>query len=145
MIDRHSKILEIINSENISTQEELTNRLRSVGYDVTQATVSRDIKKLRIVKAVNDSGESHYVANTAEETDPVTYNLFASSVISVRLALNLVVIKTLPGMAQAVGAVVDSIHLPQSLGSIAGDDTLMVIAENIQDAEIINKKLQAMR
>jgi len=145
MLERHSKILEIINSESISTQEELTSRLRGAGYDVTQATVSRDIKKLRIVKAVNDSGISHYVASSAEETDSANYNLFASSVISVRLALNLVVIKTLPGMAQAVGAVVDSIHLPQALGSIAGDDTLMVIAETIEDAQLINTKLQAMR
>jgi len=145
MSERHRKILEIINNNDISTQEELTSRLREVGYDVTQATVSRDIKKLRIVKTVNDRGVSHYVANNAEEGDPSSYNLFASSVISVRLAQNLVVIKTLPGMAQAVGAVVDSVHLPQSLGSIAGDDTLMVIAENVHDAEEINKKLQSMR
>ncbi len=145
MINRHSKILEIISSENISTQEELTNKLRSFGYDVTQATVSRDIKKLRIVKTVNHMGESHYVAPVADEGDASNYNLFASSVISVRIAQNLVVIKTLSGMAQAVGAVVDSVHLPQSLGSIAGDDTLMVIAENIEDANAIYKTLQAMR
>ncbi len=145
MIERQRKILEIINKENISTQEELTLRLRGEGYDVTQATVSRDIKKLRISKVVNKKGESHYVAGNTEESDNGTYNLFASSVVSVRSAVNLVVIKTLPGMAPAVGAVVDSMHIPQSLGSIAGDDTLMIIAENKEDAQKINEKLEAMR
>ncbi|MDD4688672.1 MAG: arginine repressor [Eubacteriales bacterium] len=144
MIDRHSKLMEIITKENISTQEELTAKLREAGYDVTQATVSRDIKKLRISKVVNNHGESHYVA-VSEDSDSSSYNLFASSVVAVHLAMNLVVIKTFPGMASAIGAVVDSMHISQALGSIAGDDTLMVIAENIEDAKLIYEKLHSMR
>lgn len=145
MIERQRKILDIISKDNISTQEELTRLLREAGYDVTQATVSRDIKKLRISKVVNQKGESHYVAGGSEDSDAGAYNLFASSVVSVRVASNLVVIKTLPGMAQAVGAFVDSLHIPQSFGSIAGDDTLMIIAEDTENARIIHKKLEAMR
>lgn len=124
---RQTKILELIRNNSIETQSDLLEMLRKDGFNVTQATVSRDIKEMRLVKVLDSSGSYKYsydAVNNNEEM-PSLY-LFASAVTSIDYAHNLVVIKTGSGMAQAVCAALDSIHRPGVMGSIAGDDTIFV-------------------
>lgn len=137
MIDRHNKILELIQQYSIDTQDELSRHLTQLGYKVTQATVSRDIKKLRLLKKVDDDGKSRYVSGDSQ--------LFASSVIDVDYAENLIVIKTFPGMAQAIGAAIDALSVTDILGSIAGDDTIIVVARNKEIAKEVVKRFNDMR
>lgn len=137
MIDRHNKILELIQQYSIDTQDELSRHLTQLGYKVTQATVSRDIKKLRLLKKVDADGKSRYVSGDNQ--------LFASSVIDVDYAENLIVIKTFPGMAQAIGAAIDALSVTDILGSIAGDDTIIVVARNKEIAKEVVKRFNDMR
>ena len=135
---RHAKILELIKEYDIDTQEELLRYLKENGFDVTQATVSRDIKELRLVKTLSSGGKYKYSTGTENVSDLSVkfYSLFADSVISVQAAQNLVVIKTYSGMAQAVCASMDAIAQQNFIGTIAGEDTVLVIcADNGQAAE----------
>lgn len=126
---RQAQILNLINEHIIETQEELLLRLKERGYPVTQATVSRDIKELRLLKSLSADGRYHYVtaaSNTAEgKTD--FRSLFNSSVVSVKSARNIVVIKTISGMAQGICAVFDAMNYAEVLGTIAGDDTIFAV------------------
>ena len=124
---RQAKILELIKEHEIETQTELLEMLRSSGYSVTQATVSRDIKEMRLVKILDSGGSYKYAAETnpSEENQSHSY-LFSTAVISVEHSHSLVVIKTQIGMAQAVCAALDSTERAGVLGSIAGDDTIFV-------------------
>lgn len=133
---RHAKILELIKENNINTQEELLGHLKSAGFDVTQATVSRDIKELRLVKNLSSDGKYIYTTGNEAAIDFSSkfYNMFASSVISVECALNLVVIKCYVGMAQAVCASMDALHWDSVIGTIAGDDTILAVAKNEDSA-----------
>lgn len=134
---RHAKILDLIKENNINTQEELLGYLRAEGFDVTQATVSRDIKELRLVKNLSSDGK--YVYTTGNEAvidfSSKFYNMFAGSVISVESAVNLVVIKCYVGMAQAVCASMDALHWESVVGTIAGDDTILVVVRS-EDAAL---------
>ncbi|MBQ4607678.1 MAG: arginine repressor, partial [Clostridia bacterium] len=111
-IKRHNKILEIIENYNIETQEELIEKLRLAGFDVTQATVSRDIRELKLLKQMSDMGTYKYVVpkNNASENQHVYSRAIAGSIKTVESSFNDIVIKTYPGMAQAVAAGVDSLH-----------------------------------
>ncbi len=125
---RHAKILEIIGEFPIETQDELLNRLRAEGFKTTQATISRDIKDLRLVKTLGSDGKYRY-ATASKNSSDIRSNfssLFASSVSSIDFAQNIVVIKTLSGMAQAVCAALDSNEYKAVVGTIAGDDTIFV-------------------
>ena len=125
---RHSKILEIISEQPIETQDELLSRLKTEGYRVTQATISRDIKDLRLVKTLGGDGKYRYAEAQAGSSD-IRSNfdqLFVSSVVSMDIAQNIVVIKTLSGMANAVCAALDSTGNSSIVGTIAGDDTIFV-------------------
>lgn len=125
---RHAKILEIISEYPVETQDELLSRLKTEGYKVTQATISRDIKDLRLVKTLGSDGKYRYSEAQAGSSD-IRSNfeqLFVSSVISVDSAQNIVVIKTLSGMANAVCASLDTTGNSAIVGTIAGDDTIFV-------------------
>lgn len=129
---RHAKILELIQEKNIDTQEELLKWLRESGYDVTQATVSRDIKELRLVKTLGAEGKYRYSTGKNESSDISSkfHLLFSDSVLSVDFAGNMVVIRCMVGMAQAVCAAMDSMHWEGVVGTLAGDDTIFVVTRS---------------
>lgn len=135
--NRHAKILEIIDIYDIETQDELCEKLKDMGYEVTQATVSRDIKELKLVKVMGDNSVYKYAA--MQDIDNLISDkllmVFAHAFVSVDYANNIVVVKTLPGMAQAVASTVDSMKFQEIVGTIAGDDTLMIIARTERHAE----------
>ena len=127
---RQSKILELIEKEPIDTQEELSARLKEWGFATTQATISRDIKELRLVKVMTPDGTYKYTSASNESEAGMmgrVRNIFKESVISINSAGNIVVIKTLPGLGSAAGYAVDAIRQPEMVGSIAGDDTVMIV------------------
>ncbi len=140
---RQNKILEIISSEVIETQEELISRLREQGYNVTQATVSRDIKELKLIKTTSDGDKYHYVqgVNSENKTDVKYENILMQTVISVDIAGHLIVIKTYNGMAMAACAAIDSMGWREVVGSIAGDDTIFVAVRTEESAKSIARKL----
>ena len=124
---RQTKILELIKNNSIETQSDLLEMLRKDGFNVTQATVSRDIKEMRLIKVLDSSGTYKYAYDKVTNTEEMSNSyLFSTAVTSIDYAHNLVVIKTGVGMAQAVCAALDSIQRPGVMGSIAGDDTIFV-------------------
>ena len=135
---RHNKILELINKYPITTQEELIEYLRADGYDVTQSTVSRDIKQLRLTKTLLPDGKYRYQASPSSEKGAKNNfkSIFASSVISIDRALNIVVIKTFSGMAQAACAALDMMSFDMVVGTLAGDDTIIVVCKDEKTAEL---------
>lgn len=134
---RHAKILEIINNNQVETQEELQQFLRQAGYTVTQATVSRDIKELRLVKTPGTGGGYRYTIakGQTEHISGKFHSIFAGSVVNVQYAQNIVVVHCLPGMAQAACAAMDSMHWSQVIGTLAGDDTFICIVTGEREAE----------
>ena len=146
-LSRHSKILDLIAKYNIDTQEELARRLAEDGYNVTQATVSRDIKNLKLIKVLDDTGVYKYAQSGTKETAATDKNLnsiLVNSVVDVNYAVNIVVIKTYAGMAQAVGYVVDSLELDEILGCVAGDDTVICVAKSEKNAAHLTEKIKLM-
>ena len=133
---RHNKILELINKYPITTQEELIDYLRADGYDVTQSTVSRDIKQLRLTKTLLPDGKYRYQASPSSEKSAKNnfHTIFSSSVISIDQAMNIVVVKTFSGMAQAACAALDMMSFDTIVGTLAGDDTIMVICKDPEQA-----------
>ncbi|MDU3722182.1 MAG: arginine repressor [Clostridium celatum] len=141
---RHSKILEIINNIDIETQEELAEELKRSGYDVTQATVSRDIKLLKLVKVQSESGKYRYMAPTKEERDinDKLYSILANAAISVDKVDKFVVIKTLTGAASAVAEAIDNIYTNDVAGTIAGDNTIFVLSRTEEKAIELMEKVR---
>lgn len=133
---RHSAILEIIENSNVETQEDLIDSLRREGYNVTQATVSRDIRELKLTKIMGDGGKYKYVLpGRKDSTGHYVYSeALAASVVSVDNAQNLVIIKTYPGMAQAVAAGIDNMKIAGVMGCVAGDDTIFVAVRESETA-----------
>ena len=128
---RQALILKLIEEKDIETQEELVNELRANGMDVTQATVSRDIKELRLIKVLRDNG--HYCYAEPKRTSLYSDRLlkmFKESIISFASAENLIVIKTSSGTASAVGEAIDGLNWNDVLGTVAGDNTILVILES---------------
>ena len=143
---RHSMILKLIASENIETQEELAKLLSAHGFEVTQATVSRDIKELRLIKVQTGEGRYKYATVERAESDMQDrfISLFSNCVISISSAGNIIVIKTMAGSASVAAEAIDSMKWPEIAGSIAGDNTVFVaVREGKNVAEII-KKFQKM-
>lgn len=140
---RQNAILSIVAENEIQTQEELSEHLRELGYEVTQATVSRDIKELRLVKVKNDNGIVCYRADAKSDSGDVEQRLrsiLKHSMVSVDSAENDVVIKTLSGVAQAAAAAIDAMHWNEIIGTIAGDDTILMITRSEKSAsEVIDK------
>ena len=141
---RHTKILEIIGTYAIETQDELLERLGAEGYRVTQATVSRDIKDLRLVKTLGSDGKYRYTSAAGRRDDLRSSfaQLFSNSVTSIDLAQNIVVIKTLSGMANAVCAAMDSTDNAAVVGTIAGDDTIFVACRSSESAAALTDSLK---
>ena len=128
---RHTRILEIISDYVIETQDDLIAKLRESGYPVTQATVSRDIKQLGLIKtATKDGGYKYTVARNDNNNNDNKFTIMRETIRSVQNAQNIVVVKTLPGMANAAATSLDAFA-----GSIAGDDTIFIVVRNNEDAE----------
>lgn len=145
-VKRQSKILELIRENDIETQEMLADLLNKAGFNVTQATVSRDIRELKLTKATMQSGKQKYVA-TAKENSFVTERLnrvFRDGIVSIDYAQNIVVIKTLIGMAMAVAAALDSMENSEIMGTIAGDDTIFCVVKNESRAVKLTENLKAI-
>lgn len=143
-LNRHAKILELIKQYPITTQEELLLKLEEEGYSVTQSTVSRDIKTLRLQKSHNIDGKQRYSAPTGIQPDIKTgfNNILSGSVISVELAQNIVVVKTFSGMASAACAAIDSMSLQNVVGSLAGDDTIFIACTDETSANTLKTTLK---
>ncbi|MFA9380082.1 MAG: arginine repressor [Acetanaerobacterium sp.] len=141
---RHAKILELVSEGAINTQEELLSRLREDGFNVTQATVSRDIKELKLIKALGENGSYRYAVTAREKDLEMQYsfnNLFVKSVISMDYAGNVVCVKCYTGMANAACAAFDSLEWQGIVGTIAGDDTMFILTRSEQTAAQLKKEL----
>jgi len=145
--ERQGKILELIRSRDIATQEELVEQLNESGLEVTQATVSRDIKELGIIKASGTSGVQRYMSmdKSSEVAAVRLLKVFAEAVLTIDFAVNLVILKTLPGMAQASASALDALKLPDIVGTIAGDDTIFVATRSQAAATTLTDTLRRVR
>jgi len=144
-VKRHNKILEIIENYNIETQEELIDKLKLAGFDVTQATVSRDIRELKLTKQMSDTGSYKYVVPKITGDSHHVYNkAIINSIKSVDYSMNNVVIKTYPGMAQAVAAGIDAMREPSILGCVAGDDCIIIVTKDSAGASELTRSIQKM-
>ncbi len=145
--NRQEKMLELISRYEIDTQDELIARLRENGYDVTQATVSRDIRELKIAKMTTGKGTYRYVLPRQLDNSNVGMKLSAAlvdSITRVDYAANIVVIRTYPGLANAVAVGIDSISLPEILGCVAGDDAIMIVVRDESCALDLCDRLREM-
>jgi transcriptional regulator of arginine metabolism len=133
---RQAKMLELIQKNDIETQEELSDYLEKEGFQVTQATVSRDIRELKLTKVAMSNGRQKYVAlqETGEDMSRKYKRVFHDGFVSMDVAQNILVIKTVSGMAMAVAAAIDAMHMYEILGCIAGDDTIMCAIRSNEDA-----------
>lgn len=143
---RHQKIMEIIQSNSVETQEELADLLNEQGFPVTQATVSRDIKQLQLRKVPTPSGRQCYAAATkgGPMINDRLKHVLQDGFVSMDAAQNILVVKTVSGMAMAVAAAIDAIQIPELLGSIAGDDTVMCVIKSNDDVAGVMDKLSEM-
>ena len=143
---RQDQILKIVNENIVATQDDLILLLNKAGFNVTQATVSRDIKELGLAKAVDSNGVQRYIVHSAQNKKSEGHDyIFSSSVISVSYAVNDIVIRCYPGMANAACAVLDSMDFPEILGTLAGDDTILVIAKSELDAITLYNKINSLK
>lgn len=141
---RQTKILELIQKYEIETQDELTEYLEKEGFVVTQATVSRDIRELKLTKISLSSGKQKYAVlnDSSEDLSEKFVRVFQDGLISMDMAQNIVVLKTVSGMANAVCAGLDAMPISGIVGSIAGDDTIMCVTRSVEDAELTMKRLK---
>ena len=141
---RHAKILEIIAKYNLETQEEISERLEEEGFHATQATISRDIRELKLTKVTDGAGRQKYVVlNEGNDGMNEKYvRVFRDGFVSMDMAQNILVIKTVSGMAMAVAAALDVMDCHEIVGSIAGDDTIMCAVRTVEDTEILMKRLR---
>ncbi|MBZ4662394.1 MAG: arginine repressor [Caloramator sp.] len=145
-ISRHAKILEIINNKEIETQEELVDELRKIGMDVTQATVSRDIKELKLIKVLTKDGKYKY-ASMAQGDNYLTEKLvsiFSQTVLTIDYVNNMIVLKTLSGSASAAAEAIDTLRWDGIVGTIAGDNTIFVMARSNEKAEELVAKFRRL-
>lgn len=146
---RHQTILQLIKDRPVLTQDELQSLLLRAGFKVTQSTVSRDIKQLRIVKALDDAGNYRYTnpredSHSSSTSPQVCIDTYKSSVISVDFALNNVVVKCIPGMASGACVAIDTLFSDHLLGSLAGEDTIFIVTKNEEESIFLVKKLKEL-
>lgn len=142
---RHLMILKLIEEHSVSKQEELLELLCKNGFDVTQATVSRDIKELKLVKTTDKNGKYCYSYQNENNNDNKNYNsLISTSVTSVKCACNMVCVLCNTGTAQAVCFKIDELKFEQIIGTIAGDDTIFIMCESDSDAIIVSEKIKEL-
>lgn len=142
---RQDDLISLIRHEKIKTQEDLTKRLSELGYAVTQATVSRDIKELKIVKTTDETGETCYCMPSSEAallTENAQLGFFKNMIHSVECSLNIIVIHTAVGMAQGIAASIDRMGKAEILGTIAGDDTIMIVCRTTEDTNLVAEYLK---
>ncbi len=144
--NRQQKIIELVDNYEIETQEELADKLREEGFQVTQATVSRDIRALKLSKVSCGMGRQKYVAVQQSDTrlSEKYIRVLKDGFISMDKAQNILVIKTVSGMAMAVAAAVDAMEMEEIVGSIAGDDTIMAAVRTTEDTQIVMGKISEM-
>ena len=142
--DRHSKILELIKNNDIGTQEELAKALVNAGFNVTHATVSRDIRKLNLTKTTVDGRQKYVVFNSGNGNDlnDKFIRVLKDGFADMDMAQNILVIKTVSGMAMAVCAALDAMQFDEIVGSIAGDDTIMCAVRSVEDTKKLMEKLK---
>lgn len=143
---RQKLITDLVENYSIGTQEELLAMLAERGYDVTQATVSRDVKELRLIKTPDDKGGYRYTVEKSGADDTVSrfYSIFAESVVSTDYAGHMCVIKCYAGLAQAACAAIDSMNLKEVLGTLGGEDTIFVLCRDEKDASILTSTINKM-
>ena len=141
---RQRKIIELITDYQIETQEDLVNMLTKSGISVTQATVSRDIKELNLTKVTADGGRQKYAIldNTTIALNSKYMRVLNDGILAIYISANILVIKTVSGMAMAVGAAIDAIKMPEILGCIAGDDTIMCVVDDEKNSEKVKGYLE---
>ena len=145
-VSRHAKIIELIAQHDIETQEELAEYLNREGFKVTQATVSRDIRDLRLTKVAVDGSRQKYVvlAPEKDEMNEKYIRVLRDGYISMDMAQNILVMRTVSGMAMAVAAALDAIHFGEVVGCIAGDDTIMIAVRSVEDTRILMGKIREL-
>ena len=143
-IARHSKIIELINQYDIETQEELAARLNAAGFKVTQATVSRDIRELKLMKIARQDGGSRYTVMTSKDKpDSEKYiRVLKETFLSMDMAQNILVIKTSSGMANAAAAALDHMNWQEVVGSLAGDDTIACFTKSVDETMVLMNKIR---
>ncbi|MDR0853482.1 MAG: arginine repressor [Clostridiales Family XIII bacterium] len=143
---RQSKIIELISAAEIETQEKLAEALKADGFDVTQATVSRDIKELKLIKTLSSSGKYKY--SLSDEKSLSTANrfdkIFKDTIESVEYSGNMMVVKTLPGCANAAAEAIDSHGFEHVLGTLAGDNTIFLVVDEAGSAKILQEKFEEL-
>ena len=144
-LERHSKIVELIGKYEIETQEELADYLNQAGFAVTQATVSRDIRELKLTKVQSESGKQRYMVLQNQSSFSDKYiRILRDGYMSMDMAQNILVIKTVSGMAMAVAAALDALHFKEIVGCIAGDDTIMCAVRSADDTILVMDKLKKL-
>ncbi len=140
---RHEVVVDLINKYDIETQEELAAYLREEGFDVTQATVSRDIRELKLSKIATGNGKQKYIIlkNDDSHLGDKFIRVLRDGFVSMSMAQNILVIKTVQGMAMAVAAALDAMKFPEIVGCIAGDDTIMAAVKSVDDTMIVMEKI----
>ena len=144
---RQEKIIELITKRAVETQEELSELLKERGFAVTQATISRDIRELKLVKTVTADGKSRYSQGKDhhERKTSIHTNLLAASVSKVDYAGNITVVKTIAGMAQGAAAAVDAMHFDGIVGCVAGDDTIIVVMRTEEAAKLLKEEIEKLK
>ena len=144
---RHRKMIELIEKHDIETQEELAGYLKEAGFSVTQATVSRDIRELKLSKVPSGNGKQKYVVLKQEDSHlgDKYIRVLKDGFVSMDMAQNILVVKTVSGMAMAVAAAVDAMKFPEIVGCIAGDDTIMVAVRTVEETRTLMDKIHAMK
>ncbi len=140
---RQSLIIEFINKSDIETQEELAEMLKNHGFNVTQATISRDIRDLKLTKVLSDSGKQKYISlyvHNENEADSIIRS-FRNVVVSIEAAQNILVVKTMPGMAMAIAAAIETLDYEELVGNIAGDDTIFCVAKTNEQTASLKQKI----
>ena len=145
-VNRHAKIVELINKYQIETQEELAEYLNQEGFRVTQATVSRDIRDLKLTKVPSENGRQKYAVLQAEQNGlgEKYIRILNDGYVSMDMAQNILVIKTVSGMAMAVAAALDAMKWHEIVGCIAGDDTVMCAVRSVDDTIILMEKIRKL-
>lgn len=143
---RHKRIIEIIENHDVETQEELASYLKEAGYEVTQATVSRDIRELKLSKVPTGAGKQKYVVLKRDDSQlgDKYIRVLRDGFVSMDMAQNILVVKTVAGMAMAVAAAVDAMKFKEIVGSIAGDDTIMMAVRTVEETKVLMDKIRDM-
>ena len=142
--ERHAKILEIIRKNEVETQEELSDRLEREGFQVTQATVSRDIRELKLTKVAMSNGKYAALTEPAEDLSQKYIRVLKDGFASMDMAQNILVVRTVSGMAMAVAAALDALNFHEIVGTIAGDDTIMCAVRSVEENIQLMDRLRKM-